>query len=68
VYPSGQTKWKTAMSNECPWQVHKVPTAFVSLEYTTHLHDATMVKCCINAYNSDVETIKQVISNSGLLR
>jgi beta-N-acetylhexosaminidase len=55
-------KWKTAMSNECPWYVHEVPTVFVSLNYTTHLHDATMVKCYINAYNSNEETIRQVIS------
>lgn len=55
-------KWKTAMSNECPWYVHEVPTVFVSLNYTTHLHDATMVKCYINAYHSNQETIKQVIS------
>lgn len=54
-------KWKVAMSNECPWYVWEVPTAFVSLNYTTHLHDATMVKCYINAYHSNPENIKQVV-------
>jgi beta-N-acetylhexosaminidase len=54
-------RWKTAMSNECPWYVHEVPTVFVSLNYTTHLHDVTMVKCCINAYHNNEEVIKQVI-------
>jgi beta-N-acetylhexosaminidase len=54
-------RWKTATSNECPWYVHEVPTVFVSLNYTTHLHDATMVKCYINAYHSNEENIKQVI-------
>ncbi len=43
--------WKTAMSNECPWYVWEVPTFMVSHNYTTHLHDATMVKCLVNAYH-----------------
>jgi len=54
-------RWKTAMSNECPWYVHEVPTVFVSLNFTTHLHDVSMVKCFINAYHSNPEIIKQVI-------
>ncbi len=54
-------QWKAAMSNECPWYVHEVPTVMVSLNFTTHLHDATMVKCYINAYHNNPETIKQVI-------
>jgi beta-N-acetylhexosaminidase len=54
-------QWKTAMSNECPWYVHEVPTVMVSLNFTTHLHDATMVKCYINAYHSNRETVNQVI-------
>jgi beta-N-acetylhexosaminidase len=54
-------RWKTAMSNECPWYVHEVPTVMVSLNYTTHLHDATMVKCYINAYHSNNEIIRQVV-------
>lgn len=54
-------RWKTAMSNECPWYVHAVPTVMVSLNFTTHLHDATMVKCYINAYHSNEEIIRQVI-------
>ncbi len=54
-------QWKTAMSNECPWYVHEVPTVMVSLNFTTHLHDATMVKCYINAYHSTPETIKRVV-------
>ena len=49
------------MSNECPWYVREVPTVLVSLNYTTHLHDATMVKCYINAYHNNPEIIKQVI-------
>ncbi len=54
-------QWKTAMSNECPWYVWEAPTVMVSLNYTTHLHDATMVKCYINAYHSNEEIIKQVV-------
>jgi len=54
-------QWKTAMSNECPWYVWEVPTVMVSLNYTTHLHDATMVKCYINAYHNNPETIRQVV-------
>ena len=54
-------RWKTPMSSDCPWYVHEVPTVFVSLNYTTHLHDATMVKCYINAYHNNPEIIKQVI-------
>ena len=54
-------RWKVAMSTDCPWYVHEVPTVFVSLNYTTHLHDATMVKCYINAYHNNDEIIKQVI-------
>ena len=54
-------QWKAAMSNECPWYVHEVPTVMVSLNFTTHLHDATMVKCYINAYHSNSEIIKQVV-------
>lgn len=54
-------QWKTAMSNECPWYVWEVPTVMVSLNYTTHLHDATMVKCYINAYHGNPETIRQVV-------
>lgn len=54
-------RWKVPMSNESPWYVHEVPTVFVSLNYTTHLHDATMVKCYINAYHHNEDIIKQVI-------
>jgi len=54
-------RWKTAMSNECPWYVHEVPTVMISLNYTTHLHDATMVKCYINAYHNNPENIRQAI-------
>ena len=44
-------QWKTAMSNECPWYVWEVPTFMVSHNFTTHLHDATMVKSYVNAYH-----------------
>ncbi len=54
-------QWKTAMSNECPWYVWEAPTVMVSLNFTTHLHDATMVKCYINAYHNNAEIIKQVV-------
>lgn len=46
-------QWKTAMSNEVPWYVWEVPTFMVSFNFTTHLHDATMVKCLVNAYHSN---------------
>lgn len=54
-------QWKTAMSNECPWYVWEVPTFMVSLNFTTHLHDATMVKCYINAYHSNEDIIKATL-------
>ena len=54
-------RWSTAMSNECPWYVQEVPTVFISLNFTTHLHDATMVKAFVNAYHNNPETIKQVV-------
>ncbi len=50
-------QWKTAMSNECPWYVWEVPTFMVSHNFTTHLHDATMVKCYINAYHANEDNI-----------
>ncbi|WP_280752859.1 glycoside hydrolase family 3 N-terminal domain-containing protein [Staphylococcus agnetis] len=54
-------RWSTAMSNEIPWYVHEVPTVFVSLNFTTHLHDATMVKTYINAYHSNKTNLEAVI-------
>ncbi|MHB1008887.1 MAG: glycoside hydrolase family 3 protein [Propionibacteriaceae bacterium] len=54
-------RWKTPMSTDCPWYVHEVPTVMVSLNFTTHLHDATMVKAYINAYNDNPQTIRLVI-------
>lgn len=54
-------QWKTAMANEVPWYVHEVPTVFVSLNYTTHLHDVTMVKTAINAYHHNPNTIEALL-------
>jgi beta-N-acetylhexosaminidase len=54
-------RWKTPMSTDAPWYVHEVPTVMVSLNYTTHLHDATMVKAYVNAYNDNAQTIRLVI-------
>ncbi|TWS95370.1 glycoside hydrolase family 3 protein [Streptococcus sp. sy018] len=55
-------QWKTAMANEVPWYVHEVPTVFVSLNYTTHLHDVTMVKTAVNAYHHNVNTIESLLN------
>lgn len=54
-------RWKIPMSTDIPWYVYEVPTVAVSLNFTTHLHDVTMVKTYINAYNDNAENIKQVI-------
>lgn len=54
-------KWSGPMSNEIPWYVHEVPTVMVSFNFTNHLHDATMVKCYINAYSDTPCAIDQVI-------
>jgi beta-N-acetylhexosaminidase len=54
-------RWKAAMSSDCPWYVQEVPTVFISLNYTTHLHDVTMVKCYINAYHNNPDVIRLVI-------
>ena len=53
--------WKTAMSNECPWYVWEGPTFMVSHNYTTHLHDATMVKCYVNAYHPNDSAVMATI-------
>ncbi|MEH7120346.1 glycoside hydrolase family 3 N-terminal domain-containing protein [Neobacillus vireti] len=54
-------RWSGPLSNEIPWYVHEVPTVFVSLNFTNHLTDVPMVKCYINAYNDDENTIKSTI-------
>ena len=54
-------QWKTAMSNECPWYVWEVPTFMVSHNFTTHLHDATMVKCYVNAYHPDEANVRATL-------
>ena len=54
-------RWKIAMSSDCPWYAREVPTVMVSLNFTTHLHDATMVKCLINAYHDNPDTVRQVV-------
>ena len=54
-------RWKTPMSTDCPWYVHEVPTVMVSLNYTTHLHDATMLKAYVNAYHDNPDTIRLVV-------
>ena len=54
-------QWKTAMSNECPWYVWEVPTFMVSHNFTTHLHDATMVKCYVNAYHPNEENVRATL-------
>lgn len=53
--------WSSAMSNEIPWYVHEVPTVMVSFNFTNHLHDATMVKCYINAYHDNETSVRKVI-------
>ncbi len=58
---SYRIRWKIPMSTDIPWYVWEVPTVAVSLNFTTHLHDITMVKTYINAYNDNAENIKQVI-------
>lgn len=55
-------RWRTPMSSDCPWYVHEVPTVMVSLNYTTHLHDATMVKAYVNAYHDNPEAIRQAVA------
>ena len=54
-------RWSCAMANEIPWYVHEVPTIFVSLNYTTHLTDVTMVKTFINAYSNTEHVIKALV-------
>ena len=58
---SYRIRWKIPMSTDIPWYTWEVPTVAVSLNFTTHLHDITMVKTYINAYNDNAENIKQVI-------
>lgn len=58
---SYRIRWKIPMSTDIPWYTWEVPTVAVSLNFTTHLHDITMVKTYINAYNDNAENIKQVV-------
>ncbi len=58
---SYRIRWKIPMSTDIPWYTWEVPTVAVSLNFTTHLHDITMVKTYINAYNDNDENIRQVI-------
>lgn len=54
-------RWKASTSNEIPWYVHEVPTVFVSLNYTNHLHDVPMVKTFINSYKNTRTHIRLTI-------
>ena len=54
-------KWSVPMSNEVPWYSAEIPTVFVSLNFTTHLHDVPMVKTFINAYAPSRTIIRRTI-------
>lgn len=54
-------RWKCPMSTDIPWYVCEIPTVFVSLNFTTHLTDVSMVKTYINAYKDTREIIRQTI-------
>lgn len=54
-------RWKCPMSIDMPWYVSEIPTVFVSLNFTTHLSDVSMVKTYINAYKDTREVIRQTI-------
>lgn len=54
-------RWKAPMSSDSPWYIHEVPTIAVSLNYTTHLHDLSMVKTYVNAYHDNEENIRKFI-------
>jgi beta-N-acetylhexosaminidase len=54
-------RWKCPMSTDMPWYVNELPTVFVSLNFTTHLTDVSMVKTYINAYKDTREVIRQTI-------
>jgi len=54
-------RWACPMSTDIPWYVYEVPTVFVSLNFTTHLTDVSMVKTYINAYKNTREVIRQTI-------
>lgn len=54
-------RWKCAQSTDVPWYVYELPTVFISLNFTTHLTDVSMVKTYINAYKDTREVIRQTI-------
>lgn len=56
-----QLEWDGPMSAQYPWYVHELPTVFISLNYTNHLHDVPRVPVFINAYNDQAETIRLVV-------
>ncbi len=56
-----QLTWPSPMSSLYPWYIHELPVAFISLNYTNHLHDVPRVPVFINAYNDLPETISLVV-------
>ena len=44
-------QWKTAMSNEVLMVCSRSTNSSFCFNYTTHLHDVTMVKTAVNAYH-----------------
>lgn len=54
--------WSIGHSNEIPWFVREIPTVGISLNYTNHLNDLTMMKTFINAYAPTREVIRSLLS------
>lgn len=54
--------WPCAVSNAMPWYQYELPTVGISLNYTTHLHDLSMMRTFINAYSNTPTVIKALVS------
>ncbi len=54
-------RWNNGSPAETPWFVSELPTIFISLNYTTHLHDVPMMRTYINSYGNTRSIIRQTI-------
>jgi len=56
-----RVKYAASHSNELPWWIRDIPTVCVSLNFTNHLYDLTMMRTFINAYAPTRACIKTTI-------
>ncbi len=63
MQPVERVMWPASKGTpDLPWYVHEIPTIFVSLAAPFHLADAPAVKCFVNAYDSQEQTLDAVVA------